>query len=299
MQHQLASGRESNCTAYVWEVLPIHANSPASILKEYVSTRSDTHFLSDLATANYGAAWQAFLRKYTSLILHVVRRHEADESRVMDMYLYVCEKLSESHFHRLRKFRTDGPATFSTWLTAVTRNLCIDWHRHMHGRYRPSAAISQLSDLEALVFTELYEHGKTKAECVHALPDKYAHVTEHEVEQINARIHSLLTPTRRWKLVNRQPTVVPLDEDTGVDRGHPEVGTDNNPQAQALSEEALARLEQAIARLDVDERLAIRLRFQEDLSYAEIAQALGISSKYRVRVLLNRGLSRLRRELAD
>lgn len=276
-----------------------HAKLPKSILIDDVRTPSDTSILSDLATSNYGDAWQTFLRKYTSMILRVVRNHVSDESRVMDVYLFVCEKLSESDFRRLRKYRADGPATFSTWLTTVIRNLVVDWHRSVHGRRRPPTVTSQLSDLESFVFRELYESGKTKVECLNSVPEEFGHVTESDLDSINARIHALLTPAKRWKLINRKPTVVPLDDVAEIDTRRPDSGEEDSPQAQALSEEEIERLEKAIARLDVDERIAIRLRFQENLTLDQVAQVLGIPSKYRVRILVNRALSKMRRILSD
>ncbi|NCF52978.1 hypothetical protein GWP57_15355, partial [Gammaproteobacteria bacterium] len=48
-----------------------------------------------------------------------------------------------------------------------------------------------------------------------------------------------------------------------------------------------------------DERIAIRLRFQENLTLDQVAQVLGIPSKYRVRILVNRALSKMRRILSD
>lgn len=272
---------------------------PKSILIDKVSNPSDKKFLSDLATADYGAAWQTFLRTYTSLILRVARNHESDEIKVLDIYLFVCEKLSESEFRRLRKFKTDGPATFSTWLTTVVRNLCVDWHRSVQGRSRPSAITSQLSELESFVFRELYDKGKTKVECLNSVPQEFGHVTERDLDSINARIYTLLTPARRSILVNRNPTIVPLDDITGIDARRLESRVDDNPQAQALAAEEIARLEQAIAGLNVDERLAIRLRFQEDLSFEQIAQVIGIKSKYRVRNLINGALSKMRQLLSD
>ncbi|MDX1480425.1 MAG: sigma-70 family RNA polymerase sigma factor [Woeseiaceae bacterium] len=264
-----------------------------------MSTPSDTGFLSDLATAHSETAWQTFLRTYSSLILRVVRHHAKDERRVMDIYLFVCEKLSESRFRRLRKFRTDGSATFSTWLTTVIRNLCVDWHRSAHGRRRPPASLSRMSKLESFVFREMYECGRSKTECLNSLPERFGHVTESELYSINARIHSLLTPARRWQLANRFPTVVPLDERSESDAHLPTMDENDNPLLLALSAEQAARLEQAIAALDVDERLAIRLRFQEDLSLEQVARVVGLGSKYRVRLLINGALSKIRQSLTD
>lgn len=276
-----------------------HVTVLTSILIDEVSTPSDTGFLSDLATARCETAWQTFLRTYSTLIIRVVRHHADDERRVMDIYVFVCEKLSESGFRRLRKFRIDGTASFSTWLTTVIRNLCIDWHRGAHGRRRPSAILSQLSDIETFVFREMYERGRTKIECLNSVPDQFGHLTERDLDSINARIHSLLTPSRRWKLANRYPTVVPLDELPRADARQPNAFGGDNPQSLALSAEETARLERAIAGLNTDERLAIRLRFQEDLTLDQIAGVLGLSSKYRVRILMNGALSKIRRTLTD
>lgn len=277
----------------------IHFYSRRLYLLDDVSTPSDTQFLADLATARCETAWQTFLRSHSSLILRVVRHHAADESRVMDIYLFVCEKLSESRFRRLRKFETNGPASFSTWLTAVIRNLCIDWHRSVHGRRRSPAILSQLSDIERFVFTQMYEGGKTKIECLNSLPEEFGPVSDADLDAMSARIHRLLTPVRRWKLATRNPTVVPLD-DRSSRATIPAIGSEaENPQNRALAAEEAVRLEQAIAGLDVDERLAIRLRYQEDLTLDQIAQVLGLSSRYRVRLLINTALGRIRRSLVD
>ena len=52
--------------------------------------------------------------------------------------------------------------------------------------------------------------------------------------------------------MTRNPIDLPLDDVSGIDQGRPETATDDSPQAQALSAEESARLEQAIASLDVD-----------------------------------------------
>jgi len=79
--------------------------------------------------------------------------------------------------------------------------------------------------------------------------------------------------------------------------GRDAIGDD--PQANLLSAEEITQLEQAIAKLEVNERLAIRLRFQEELSFDHIGQVIGISSKFRVRKLINGAVNKIRRALSD
>src|SRR5205814_9688368 len=94
------------------------------------------------------AAWTLFLHEYASLILQVVRHFERNSDQASDCFQFICERLCEDRCRRLRKFKPKGAATFSTWLRAVVRNLCLDWHRKQFGRRRVFRSISRLSDLD-------------------------------------------------------------------------------------------------------------------------------------------------------
>jgi len=65
------------------------------------------------------------------MLFAVVRRFERDEDAIADCYLFVCEQLSAKGFRRVLRFDPGGRARFTTWLCAVTRNLCLDWHRRL------------------------------------------------------------------------------------------------------------------------------------------------------------------------
>src|SRR6478609_92717 len=79
-------------------------------------------------------AWSHFLSEHSGLIYHVIRHFESDPDEAADVFQFVCERLIENRARRLRKFKGEGAATFATWLRAVVRNLCIDWHRQRFGR---------------------------------------------------------------------------------------------------------------------------------------------------------------------
>ena len=89
-------------------------------------------------------AWSEFLQVYAPLILQVIRSFERDIDHSSGCFLFVCEGLSRSRFHRLRRFRLGGSARFSTWLRVVVRNLCLDWHRKEFGRQRIFESMSHL-----------------------------------------------------------------------------------------------------------------------------------------------------------
>lgn len=79
--------------------------------------------LGQISSHNLEEAWRLFLDEYSATILQVVRHVEGDSDFVADCFQFVCERLSANSLLRLRKFRPQGPAVFSTWLRAVMRNL--------------------------------------------------------------------------------------------------------------------------------------------------------------------------------
>jgi len=100
--------------------------------------------LEALGSPDPGGAWSGFLDTYSPLILQVVRLHEKDADPVADCFLFVCEQLNANRCRRLRSFQLDGPASFETWLRAVVRNLCVDWHRNRFGRKGAFRSIASL-----------------------------------------------------------------------------------------------------------------------------------------------------------
>ena len=88
-------------------------------------------------TSHREAAWEELIAKHSRMLIAVARSLGTDHDGVMDRYTYVLGKLRESDFRRLRMFQGDRGAAFSTWLAAIARNLCLDYHRTQFGRPRP------------------------------------------------------------------------------------------------------------------------------------------------------------------
>ena len=79
-------------------------------------------------------AWREFLQAYAHVIARVVSYCEREEEDRADAFVFLCEQLHRDNCRRLRKFDPQGPASFTTWLHAVARNLCRDWRRKQFGR---------------------------------------------------------------------------------------------------------------------------------------------------------------------
>lgn len=86
--------------------------------------------------ARADAAWDDFVAIHSPLLLHVTRSLTRDRDEAMDAYARVLERLREDDCRRLRAFVSDGRSRFTTWLVAVVRRLCLDWHRERFGRAR-------------------------------------------------------------------------------------------------------------------------------------------------------------------
>lgn len=84
--------------------------------------------------AEQDAAWRDFVAAYSRLILHSARAVAREGDGVMDAYAFMLERLRADRFARLRAYREDGRAKFSTWLVVVLRRLAIDHRRQRVGR---------------------------------------------------------------------------------------------------------------------------------------------------------------------
>ena len=112
--------------------------------------------LEELQSGDAQLAWRTFLTSYSDLIYGVIRTFARNADHAGDCFLFVCEKLADKKYRRLRSFRPDGRARFSTWLRVVVRNLCLDWHRAHFGRRQVFRSVASLSAIEQEIFGLLF-----------------------------------------------------------------------------------------------------------------------------------------------
>jgi len=256
--------------------------------------------LRQLSSPTPGTAWSAFLERHSPLIMQVVHRYETDQGRATDCFIHACGALSDHGFRRLRSFRPDGTARFDTWLKAVVANLCVDWRRKQHGRFRLAPAIARLPELEQRVYRCLYVRGMARAECLHTLQANYANLTEAKLAEINARLFELLTRQQRWQLRSRRSATVSLDDGTNPESDEPTLQIEASgpgPDALAEMDQDRRRTRAALQRLDPQQRLLLRLRFEQDLTLAAIARQLGLPDPFHARRHVDAALAALAKQL--
>jgi RNA polymerase sigma factor (sigma-70 family) len=259
-------------------------------------TRIDL-ILEDLGSPASQEAWSAFLEAYGQIIFQVIRHFESDSEDAADCFQFVCERLCESQFRRLRRFKANGPAKFTTWLRAVVRNLCLDWQRKQFGRPRLFRSVAQLSDVDRQVFHLVHERGTSETEALVHLAPNFPELTAETLSESIERVNHALTSNQRWLLRTRTAFGARRSVDSD-DRKQPAepISAAHDPETLAISAERTKLLGRALRKLPSNERLLLRLRFEEELTLDQIAKLLQLGNAQRVDRQIKQILSGLRRE---
>jgi RNA polymerase sigma factor (sigma-70 family) len=256
--------------------------------------------LARLSSGRADLAWAEFLKRHSALIMQTARQFVSGREQANDCFLFVCEGLSDAGFRRLRSFRPDGPARFSTWLKTVVANLCIDWRRKRQGRVRPLAAVASLPPFEQAVYRHIFLRGMTRAECQRALASQFPGVTLEQVADANAHLFKKLSSRQRWQLGQRSRGSVSLDVMTGSDDEAPGFQPeDPGPAPEQLAGEWMSRdvINEALLKLAPRQRLLLRLRYVEDLTLDEVARLVGLGDPYRAHREIQAAIDELSRYL--
>lgn len=152
----------------------------------------------ELLDSDPDRAWREFLEDYSGSIFGVIRFYERDPDRASDCFLFVCEGLWRHRLERIRRFDPSGPASFSTWLRAVVRNLALDWRRKKFGRFRLFRSIESLSPWEQELFRCVYQRGMGAEEALLVLKPRFPEISGTDVRAGIARVQERLTPHQHW-----------------------------------------------------------------------------------------------------
>lgn len=240
-----------------------------------------------LAEGDREGAWDRFLDSHRNLIFATIGRLIMDRESRMDAFALVCEKLRQDDFRRLRRFRPEGPAQFSTWLVTVVRNLVIDWYRQTSGRRQSPSALEHLSDVQRAIFQRLAGTGLSYAEAYESLRAEGVFEGEfgtflRAVRELHREVEAQAGSLVR-ELVGVDP-VVELDSGPVLpDEGRIDYGA------------ALAALET----LPADVRVATLLFVVDEVPADEVARIVGWPNRKAVYNRVRRALVALRSRLED
>lgn len=253
--------------------------------------------ISALSPAERQSAWCALLDRYSGLIYHVVRSFDRDPDRSGNCFLFVCEELSARDFRRLRRFDQAGRATFPTWLCAVVRNLCLDWHRKEHGRPRMFKSVARRSATDQLLFEIVFKQGFSVEEARAELDRRGIELSYAAVEERICELRRCLSSRQLWLLSCGKPTLDSIDvQEEGLHVAEP-ADPAPDPEAVMTLRETHQQVSAFLAALPESDRLLIRLRYQEALTLQEVAKLVGLKDAQTADRRLREIIDHLRQEL--
>ena len=176
-------------------------------------------------------------------------------------------KLIDNDYAVIRKF--EGKSAFTTYLTVVIQRFMIDQRNERWGRWTPSAEAVRLGPRAVRLEMLLHRDGRPFEDACQLLSsDRELAATRAELATIAER------------LPRRQPraTTCSIDESSPVMT----LASDDSPDARFFAREreragriASAVLERCFAQLEPEDRLLLKMRFEDEMSVAQIARATG------------------------
>lgn len=227
-------------------------------------------------------AWDRFIERYAEEVLATLRRLGFDHDEAMDRFVYICEKLCEQNFRRLRSIqRTGDRGELTPWVRTVVKNLSVSWAWSVDGRRRLFKSIAELPDLERRVF-ELYFWGGLSASEVHqqlAL-EQALELSLLDVLDALEEVFQHLTTQQRWRLMSqllRHRDPVPIAAPAGDAPSFEPSSQRPDPEAVLLRQERDGHVNAAIDGLTARDRLILQLRYDEALTLKEVADIMHLS----------------------
>jgi RNA polymerase sigma factor (sigma-70 family) len=214
------------------------------------------------------------------------RRNGVHGADAEDFASDVRLKLLQNDHVVLRKYRGDSSPT--TFLNVVISNLFRDRRIRLWGKWRPSAEARRIGPTAVLLETAVYRDGQSFDQACDTLSRNGVSVDPSELRRIRDAL-PLRTPRRveHSDIVEDLPALDTAD-DAVLDR-------ERHERLAAVS----AALHRALARLEPEDRLIIKMRYLEGFSIADVARGLGLEQKPlypRIKRVLGRLSAELRAE---
>lgn len=229
----------------------------------------DQPFVRDAARAQGEALLLRQLPTVERIVAALARRHHLRPAEADEFAATVRLRLVEHDYEILRKFQ--GRSTIQTYLTIVVQRLFLDFRTARWGRWRPSAEARRFGPAGELYERLTVRDGLSFEEACETMRVTYGlAVTPESLDAIAAKLPS--RPRRQIvgeDLLESVPDARVADPAEALLRGDRE-------QAGARARQALERV---LGDLEPQDRLVIRLRFEDGMKMADIARLLRVPAK--------------------
>jgi RNA polymerase sigma factor for flagellar operon FliA len=230
--------------------------------------------------------FEACLPLIDDVIGYVCRRQCLGADEAEDFASSVKLHLLEDDCAVLRRF--SGRSKLSTYLTTIVLNLARDHRIRQWGRWRPSAAAVRLGEVAVQMETLTLRDGRSFREAVEILR------THFNVELKAPDLADLASqlPVRVRRRFEGEEKLERLAGSEAAERRLLDAA-----KAEML-DRAEAALARALRKLPVEDRLILKMRYQDGLKLAGIARSLGLAQRP-LYSRVHRCLAHLRREIEE
>lgn len=202
------------------------------------------------------------------VIAHVCRRHQVYGADAEDFAGTVRLHLIEDNYAVLRQFQ--GRSTLHAYLTVVITRQFQDWRNARWGKWRPSAEARRLGELAVQLETLTIRDGLSLDEAHEVLRTRCGVLqTRAQLETLAARF-----PIRHKRL-HVDDSAVEMLAAPAADADALALAA----EAVAAARQATAALTAALRALPPQDRLIVKMRFDNGMQIAQIAHALQLDAK--------------------
>ncbi|HYC92742.1 MAG TPA: sigma-70 family RNA polymerase sigma factor [Thermoanaerobaculia bacterium] len=188
----------------------------------------------------------------------ICRRNGLDPDSIEDFTAEVRLRLVKDDYAILRAY--EGRSQFKTYIAAVVRRLLIDQRRRDWGKWHDSAEAQRIGEIGVDVERSLHREGRSIQETHRQLEDKYPGVALETIEVIAARLPAKMRRNR-----------VDIDEAMSVQ-------THGDAERPVVQADLAARISTVVCTfidgLPEEDQLLLRLRFDSEMTVAQIARSL-------------------------
>lgn len=247
-------------------------------------------------------AWHRLVERYSSLIYSMERRYLPGESDEVRRTVFV-DTLKSLYEEKLAAY--DGSSALSTWISLITRRMCVDHLRQRLGRQNVPVWLAHLSERERDVYRLYYLEGLSYAQICAELGDDAVPLPVDELIACFSTLDEKMTPGLRRRLaydlharssgevlgrVAEFVDTLRAEQQDQSMRSNPDVVLENR-----VREESVARIRQAMAELPESDQAMLEMFFFRGWTARRIADDQRLSGQRRAYTLINRSVRRLRR----
>ena len=211
--------------------------------------------------------FERYLERIESIVSWITRRFCMGPDDAEEFRSWVHLKLIEDDYRVLRGF--SGRSCMATYLTSVIQNLARDYRMARWGRWRPTAAAERLGLVAVQLEVLLDRDGFSLDEAIEMLR------ANHGVRRSRLELTDLAAqlPQRVRLRFEGDDAVAAAPASSRADQGVTEA------ERLETLDRARVALAGALAELDVEDRLVLKMHYQSGLTISAISAALGLDQR--------------------